>query len=188
MSPRTCGDRSLDIYRRGRDHARSRGIILADTKFEWGRLPGGELILIDEVLTPDSSRFWPADSYRPGGSPPSFDKQFVRDWLETTGWDKNSPPPPLPADVVAQDAREVPRGAERLTGETFVADIRRIQRAVRPAVCANVARASAWEPTMRDSSVAIADHRRPSRRRRLRRRRHGGALSRRRATSSTWSA
>jgi phosphoribosylaminoimidazole-succinocarboxamide synthase len=96
----TLKQRSLDIYRRAAEFARSRGIIIADTKFEWGQLPSGELILIDEVLTPDSSRFWPLDGYRPGGSPPSFDKQFVRDWLETTGWDKNSEPPALPADVV----------------------------------------------------------------------------------------
>src|SRR5262249_50106084 len=87
---------SLEIYRRAAEYARGRGIIIADTKFEWGQLSDGRLILIDEVLTPDSSRFWPLDSYQPGGSPPSFDKQFVRDWLETTGWDKNSPPPELP--------------------------------------------------------------------------------------------
>ena len=82
--------KTLDIYRRAAAHAESRGIVLADTKLEWGRLPTGEIILIDEVLTPDSSRFWPQESYRPGGSPPSFDKQFLRDWLETTGWDKAS--------------------------------------------------------------------------------------------------
>src|SRR5438034_976109 len=93
-------DRSIDVYRRAADHARSRGIILADTKFEWGKLPSGEIILIDEVLTPDSSRFWPLDSYCAGSNPPSFDKQFVRDWLENSGWDKNSPPPELPADIV----------------------------------------------------------------------------------------
>jgi len=91
--------RSLDVYRRGAEFARKRGIIIADTKFEWGRL-GNELILIDEVLTPDSSRFWPADQYQPGRGQPSYDKQFVRDWLETTDWDKNSPPPALPDDVV----------------------------------------------------------------------------------------
>ncbi|HKD38507.1 MAG TPA: phosphoribosylaminoimidazolesuccinocarboxamide synthase, partial [Pirellulales bacterium] len=84
--------RSLAIYSRGAELARQRGIIIADTKFEWGWL-GGRLILIDEVLTPDSSRFWPADSFSPGRGQPSFDKQFVRDWLETTTWDKNSPPP-----------------------------------------------------------------------------------------------
>jgi phosphoribosylaminoimidazole-succinocarboxamide synthase len=111
--------RSIDIYRRGAEYARTRGIIIADTKFEWGRLPSGEIsgeiILIDEVLTPDSSRFWPADSYRAGGNPPSFDKQFVRDWLETTGWDKNSPPPELPADVVKRTGEKYQEAYERLT-------------------------------------------------------------------------
>jgi phosphoribosylaminoimidazole-succinocarboxamide synthase len=111
--------RSLDVYRRGADYARSRGVLIADTKFEWGRLPGGELILIDEVLTPDSSRFWPADEYQPGGNPPSFDKQFVRDWLETTGWDKNSPPPELPADVVARTREKYLEAYERLTDKTL---------------------------------------------------------------------
>ncbi len=107
--------RSVAIYRKASEHARSRGIILADTKFEWGRLPSGEVILIDEVLTPDSSRFWPADSYRPGANPPSFDKQFVRDWLEKCGWDKNSPPPPLPADVVEKTRAKYLEAKERLT-------------------------------------------------------------------------
>jgi phosphoribosylaminoimidazole-succinocarboxamide synthase len=111
--------RSLDVYRRAADYARSRGLLIADTKFEWGRLPGGELILIDEVLTPDSSRFWPRDQYRPGGSPPSFDKQFVRDYLETTGWDKNSPPPELPADVVARTRAKYVEAYERLTGHSW---------------------------------------------------------------------
>ncbi|HEV3238753.1 MAG TPA: phosphoribosylaminoimidazolesuccinocarboxamide synthase, partial [Gemmataceae bacterium] len=92
--------RSLDVYRRANDLAKTRGLILADTKFEWGKLPDGTIILIDEVLTPDSSRYWPADTYKPASNPPSFDKQFVRDWLETTSWDKNSPPPELPAEVV----------------------------------------------------------------------------------------
>jgi phosphoribosylaminoimidazole-succinocarboxamide synthase len=110
-------DRSIDLYRRAAEHARSRGIILADTKFEWGRLPDGELILIDEVLTPDSSRFWPADEYQVGGNPPSFDKQFVRDWLETTGWDKNSPPPPLPAEVVERTREKYLEAFNRLTGK-----------------------------------------------------------------------
>lgn len=108
--------RSIDIYRRASDYARPRGILLADTKFEWGRLPSGELILIDEVLTPDSSRFWPADSYRPGTSPPSYDKQFVRDWLEQSGWDKNSPPPQLPDDVVAGTRAKYVEAYEKLTG------------------------------------------------------------------------
>lgn len=108
--------RSLEVYRRGAEYARGRGIIIADTKFEWGQLPSGEVILIDEVLTPDSSRFWPADSYRPGSNPPSFDKQFVRDWLEQTGWDKNSTPPELPADVVAGTRQKYLEAYERLTG------------------------------------------------------------------------
>ncbi len=111
--------RSLDIYQHAAEHAHSRGLILADTKFEWGLLPDGEIILIDEVLTPDSSRFWPADQYREGISPPSFDKQFVRDWLETTGWDKNSPPPELPTDVVERTADKYREAYERLTGKTL---------------------------------------------------------------------
>jgi phosphoribosylaminoimidazole-succinocarboxamide synthase len=111
--------RSLDVYLRAAAYAASRGILIADTKFEWGRLPGGELILIDEVLTPDSSRFWPLDQYRPGGSPPSFDKQFVRDWLETTGWDKNSPPPELPPEVVARTRAKYLEAHERLTDKTL---------------------------------------------------------------------
>jgi phosphoribosylaminoimidazole-succinocarboxamide synthase len=107
--------RSLAVYARGAEHAAERGIIIADTKFEWGRAANREVILIDEVLTPDSSRFWPADSYAPGGPQPSFDKQFVRDWLETTGWDKNSPPPALPADVVAKTRAKYVEAYERLT-------------------------------------------------------------------------
>lgn len=100
--------RSLEVYRRGAEHARQRGILIADTKLEWGIYPPhdpqGELLLIDEVLTPDSSRFWPVANYRPGINPPSFDKQYVRDWLEQSGWDKNSPPPPLPPEVVERTA------------------------------------------------------------------------------------
>jgi phosphoribosylaminoimidazole-succinocarboxamide synthase len=107
--------KSVDLYRRAAEYARKRGIIIADTKFEWGRLPDGELILIDEVLTPDSSRFWPADQYRPGISPPSFDKQFVRDWLEQTDWDKNSPPPPLPLEVVERTRQKYLEAYEHLT-------------------------------------------------------------------------
>lgn len=107
-------DRTLDVYRRAALFAESRGIILADTKLEWGRLPSGELILIDEVLTPDSSRFWPKETYRPGQSPPSFDKQFVRDWLETTGWDKASPPPRLPEEVVERTAAKYQEALARL--------------------------------------------------------------------------
>ena len=109
-------DRSIDLYRRAADHARARGVILADTKFEWGWTPEGELILVDEALTPDSSRFWPADGWAVGVSPPSFDKQYVRDWLEASGWDKNSPPPALPEEVVARTREKYVEAYERLTG------------------------------------------------------------------------
>jgi phosphoribosylaminoimidazole-succinocarboxamide synthase len=112
--------RSLQVYRQGAEYAASRGIIIADTKFEWGEV-GGQLILIDEVLTPDSSRFWPADQYKPGHGQPSFDKQFVRDWLEASTWDKNSPPPPLPAEVVAKTREKYIEAYERLTGRKFAA-------------------------------------------------------------------
>jgi phosphoribosylaminoimidazole-succinocarboxamide synthase len=108
--------RSLEVYRRAAAHAEARGILLADTKFEWGQLPDDTVILIDEVLTPDSSRFWPADGYRPGSNPPSFDKQFVRDWLERSGWDKAGPPPPLPDDVVRRTRAKYLEAHERLTG------------------------------------------------------------------------
>jgi phosphoribosylaminoimidazole-succinocarboxamide synthase len=110
--------RSIDVYSRAAQHAQSKGLIIADTKFEWG-WHEGRLILIDEVLTPDSSRFWPADKYRPGGPQPSFDKQFVRDWLETTGWDKNSPPPMLPDGVVVRTRQKYVEAYERLTGRAF---------------------------------------------------------------------
>jgi phosphoribosylaminoimidazole-succinocarboxamide synthase len=110
--------RSIDVYTRGAELARAQGIIIADTKFEWGQFED-RLILIDEVLTPDSSRFWPADEYQPGGSPPSFDKQFVRDWLETTDWDKNSPPPELPDNVIARTREKYMDAYERLTGRSF---------------------------------------------------------------------
>jgi phosphoribosylaminoimidazole-succinocarboxamide synthase len=109
--------RTLDLYRRAADYARPRSILIADTKFEFGKDSTGKLILIDEVLTPDSSRFWPLDLYRPGGSPPSFDKQFVRDWLETTDWDKNSPPPELPAEVIARTRAKYLEAYEQLTGQ-----------------------------------------------------------------------
>jgi len=110
--------RSIEIFNRGAAYALDRGIIIADTKFEWGWLDG-RLILIDEVLTPDSSRFWPAEQYRPGRSQPSFDKQFVRDWLSATDWDKNSPPPALPDDVVAKTRQKYLDAYERLTGKLF---------------------------------------------------------------------
>ena len=110
--------RSLEIYKRGAAYAQGRGILIADTKFEFGQIDG-ELILIDEVLTPDSSRFWPADGYKPGQAQPSFDKQFVRDWLTTSGWDKNSPPPALPPDVVTNTRVKYVDAFERISGETF---------------------------------------------------------------------
>jgi phosphoribosylaminoimidazole-succinocarboxamide synthase len=106
---------TLECYERGAALAHDRGIIVADTKFEFGHR-GERLLLVDEVLTPDSSRFWPADRYTPGQSPPSFDKQFVRDWLERTAWDKNSPPPRLPADVVAETRAKYVEALVRLTG------------------------------------------------------------------------
>ncbi|HTI98551.1 MAG TPA: phosphoribosylaminoimidazolesuccinocarboxamide synthase [Dongiaceae bacterium] len=109
-------DLSLKIYSAGRDYARQRGIIIADTKFEFG-LFDGRLILIDEVLTPDSSRFWPADQYAPGKGQPSFDKQFVRDYLETLDWDKTPPGPKLPDDVVAKTSAKYLEAYERLTGK-----------------------------------------------------------------------
>jgi len=110
-------DRTLDVYRRAAAYSQSRGIILADTKLEWGQVPSGELILIDEVLTPDSSRLWPQASYRVASSPPSFDKQFLRDWLESTGWDKQSPPPPLPTELVERTGAKYREALAKLTGE-----------------------------------------------------------------------
>jgi len=110
--------RSVDIYNRGAAYARERGIIIADTKFEWGMIDD-ELILIDEVLTPDSSRFWPADKYQPGSGQPSFDKQFVRDWLLQSGWDKESSPPALPEDVVLGTREKYIESFEQLTGQAF---------------------------------------------------------------------
>ncbi|MEN6452553.1 MAG: phosphoribosylaminoimidazolesuccinocarboxamide synthase [Thermoguttaceae bacterium] len=107
-------ERSLRIFQRGSEYAQQRGILIADTKFEFGRFHG-ELLLIDEVLTPDSSRFWPADQYSPGRSQPSFDKQFVRDWLSSTDWDKNSPPPALPDDVVTRTREKYVEAYQRLT-------------------------------------------------------------------------
>jgi phosphoribosylaminoimidazole-succinocarboxamide synthase len=108
--------KSLKIYNSARDYARKRGIIIADTKFEFG-LFDGKLILIDEVLTPDSSRFWPADQYQPGKGQPSFDKQFVRDYLETLDWNKTPPGPKLPDDVVAKTSAKYLEAYERLTGK-----------------------------------------------------------------------
>ena len=107
---------SLNIYNYARDYARKRGIIIADTKFEFGLL-ANDLLLIDEVLTPDSSRFWPADQYRPGQGQPSFDKQFVRDYLDTLDWNKTPPAPALPAEVVARTEAKYLEAYERLTGK-----------------------------------------------------------------------
>lgn len=112
-------DASLALYSAARDHAAGRGIIIADTKFEFG-VVDGEVTLIDEVLTPDSSRFWPAEEYRPGGAQPSFDKQFVRDWLEASGWDKQPPAPALPEDVITMTAEKYIEAYEAITGEPFM--------------------------------------------------------------------
>jgi phosphoribosylaminoimidazole-succinocarboxamide synthase len=112
-------DASLALYSAARDHAAERGIIIADTKFEFG-LVEGEVTLIDEVLTPDSSRFWPADEYKAGGPQPSFDKQFVRDWLESSGWDKKPPAPSLPEDIIAVTAEKYIEAYELITDEPFL--------------------------------------------------------------------
>ena len=109
---------SLSIYQQGVRHAESKGIIIADTKFEFGLLDG-KIILIDEVLTPDSSRFWPSDNYTPGRSQESFDKQFVRNWLLGSGWDRNSPPPELPQDVIEGTSARYIEAYETLTGLPF---------------------------------------------------------------------
>jgi phosphoribosylaminoimidazole-succinocarboxamide synthase len=107
---------SIELYRRASEYAATRGIIIADTKFEFGLDAEGRLRLMDEVLTPDSSRFWPADQYRVGISPPSYDKQFVRDWLETQPWNKTAPAPALPPEVIAATAAKYREALERLTG------------------------------------------------------------------------
>jgi phosphoribosylaminoimidazole-succinocarboxamide synthase len=110
---------SLAVYARGAEHAESQGIILADTKFEFGRDQDGRIVLADEVLTPDSSRFWPADQYEPGRSQPSFDKQYVRDWVDETGWDHSPPGPELPAEVVQATRAKYVEAYERIAGERF---------------------------------------------------------------------
>jgi phosphoribosylaminoimidazole-succinocarboxamide synthase len=116
----TLQSKSLEVYRTAAAHALDCGLILADTKFEWGfDAETGELLLVDEVLTPDSSRYWSIDTYRPGGPQPSFDKQFVRDWLETTGWDKASPPPRLPEGVVTKTRAKYVEAYEKVTGQAF---------------------------------------------------------------------
>jgi phosphoribosylaminoimidazole-succinocarboxamide synthase len=111
-------DLTLRLYSFGAEHAAAKGVIIADTKFEFGVLDG-DLILIDEALTPDSSRFWPADGYAPGRGQPSFDKQYVRDWLDASGWDHSPPAPDLPADVVANTRAKYVEAYERITGLSF---------------------------------------------------------------------
>src|SRR5690606_23826081 len=106
----------IEIYEYGAAHAAEKGIILADTKFEFGSYAGAEIVLADEVLTPDSSRYWPADLYEPGKTQPSFDKQFVRDWANAAGWDHSPPAPELPEDVVAQTQAKYREAYERITG------------------------------------------------------------------------
>ena len=109
-------DAAIKLYKMAADYAATRGIIIADTKFEFGVDAAGTLYLMDEALTPDSSRFWPADQYAPGSNPPSYDKQFVRDWLESIGWNKQPPAPTLPADVAERTAAKYREALERLTG------------------------------------------------------------------------
>ncbi len=113
---RSCARLDRSLREHARTHARARGIILADTKFEFGSYAGAEIVLGDEVLTPDSSRYWPADQYEPGKSQPSFDKQYVRDWANAAGWDHNPPAPELPEDVVAQTQAKYREAYERITG------------------------------------------------------------------------
>jgi phosphoribosylaminoimidazole-succinocarboxamide synthase len=110
---------SIEVYQRGAEHAAERGIVLADTKFEFGSHAGAEIVLGDEVLTPDSSRFWPVDRYEPGRTQPSFDKQFVRDWATGAGWDRKPPAPELPADVVEQTRAKYVEAYERITERSF---------------------------------------------------------------------
>jgi phosphoribosylaminoimidazole-succinocarboxamide synthase len=115
----TIRDLSIKLYREAAEYAATRGIIIADTKFEFGLDERGRLFLMDEALTADSSRFWPAEAYQVGSNPPSFDKQFVRDWLETQPWDKTAPAPALPAEVVEKTAAKYREALERLTGQTL---------------------------------------------------------------------
>lgn len=119
QASRILRETSLRLYNEASDYARGRGIIIADTKFEFGRDSDGSIILVDEALTPDSSRFWPADAYAPGGPQPSFDKQFVRDYLETLPWDKRPPAPPLPPEVAAATTARYLEAYSLLTGETI---------------------------------------------------------------------
>lgn len=116
---RELRDRTLGIYAKAAEYARERGILIADTKFEWGRDENGEIMLVDEVLTPDSSRFWPGDGYEPGRDQASFDKQFVRNYLDTLDWDKTPPGPELPEEIVTRTREKYVEAYERLTGKTF---------------------------------------------------------------------
>ena len=109
---------TLEVYRKASDYARARGIIICDTKFEWGQA-GGRILLVDEVLTPDSSRFWPAQGYQPGRAQPSFDKQYVRDWLLRSGWNQEPPAPPLPEEVVRKTSEKYLQAYEILTGKAL---------------------------------------------------------------------
>ena len=118
-------DASVALYEHAAEHARARGIILADTKFELGLDADGQLTIGDEMCTPDSSRFWPADEYEPGRGQPSFDKQYVRDWASGTGWDRNPPAPPIPDDIVARTRDKYVEAYERITGEPFSAWVER---------------------------------------------------------------
>ncbi|MBK5117771.1 MAG: phosphoribosylaminoimidazolesuccinocarboxamide synthase, partial [Thermoleophilia bacterium] len=110
---------SIELYEYAAAHALERGIILADTKFEFGSSPGAEIVLGDEVLTPDSSRFWPADEYATGRGQASFDKQYVRDWLDQSGWDHSPPAPELPSEVIANTSAKYREAYERITGRTL---------------------------------------------------------------------
>jgi phosphoribosylaminoimidazole-succinocarboxamide synthase len=116
---------AIAVYQHCADHARTNGIILADTKFEFGTDAHGQLTLGDEICTPDSSRFWPADQYEPGRGQPSFDKQFVRDWASGTGWDRNPPAPPIPDDVVQRTREKYTEAYEKITGSSFSDWLRR---------------------------------------------------------------
>ena len=120
-------DVSIAVYQAAADHARENGIILADTKFEFGLDDSGELTLGDEVCTPDSSRFWPADQYEPGRGQPSFDKQFVRDWASSTGWDRTPPAPAIPDDVVVRTREKYVEAYELVTGSPFAEWLRRTE-------------------------------------------------------------
>ncbi|PKO94011.1 MAG: phosphoribosylaminoimidazolesuccinocarboxamide synthase [Betaproteobacteria bacterium HGW-Betaproteobacteria-1] len=119
---KTVANVSIRLYKEAAQYALTRGIIIADTKFEFGLDDSGQLYLIDEVLTPDSSRFWPADQYAVGSNPPSYDKQYVRDWLESTGWDKTPPGPELPADVAEKTSEKYREAFFKLTGTEFTPD------------------------------------------------------------------